>query len=244
MTSAAPPLRPGVLPKNDPRQYDGLVDDWWEPGGVFAMLHWLAASRADQLPAARNPGAVLVDIACGAGLFAPHAQRLGYRHLGVDLGLPGLGVARAHGVSVACADVTRLPLPDACADVVVAGEILEHVEQPEQVVSEACRVLRPGGTIVIDTIAATRWGRFTAVTVAERMPGGPPKRLHDPALFVNRSRLTEVFQQQGVPLTLHGLLPHPLDYLRWLLQRTRSVRLIKTRDTSGLFGGVGVKESL
>jgi len=60
---------------------------------------------------------------------------------------------------------------------------------------------------------------------------------------VNRSRLTEVFQQQGVPLTLHGLLPNPLDYLRWLLDRSRSVRLIKTRDTSGLFGGVGVKES-
>ena len=52
-------------PRNDPGRYDDLVDRWWEPRGPFAMLHW---------PAGR-PGAVLVDLGCGAGLQAPHGRR-------------------------------------------------------------------------------------------------------------------------------------------------------------------------
>ncbi len=62
-----------------------------------------------------------------------------------------------------------------------AGEILEHVADPSTVVSEACRVLRPGGTLVLDTINATWLGRFITVTVGERIPGGAPKGIHDPA---------------------------------------------------------------
>ena len=86
------------LRRNDLAQYDELAGQWWEASGGFAMLHWLAASRAGHIPPAASPGAILVDLACGGGLMAPYAARLGYRHVGVDLGLPGLRLAREHGV--------------------------------------------------------------------------------------------------------------------------------------------------
>jgi len=231
-----------VRPRNDPAQYDDLVDSWWDPAGDFAMLHWLAAARAAVLPPA-TAGALLVDIACGGGLLAPHVRRLGYRHVGVDLGEGATRTAAAHGLAVCRADATLLPLRDGCADVVVAGEVLEHVADPDAVVAEACRVLRPGGTVVLDTIAATRWGRFTAVTLAERLPGGPPPRLHDPALFVDRARLVRTFAEGGVALALTGLLPAPWDYLRWLRDRSRGVRLLRLGGTAGLFQGIGIKGS-
>ena len=79
-----------------------------------------------------------------------------------------------------------LPLRDAIGDVVTAGEILEHVADVPLVIAEACRVLRPGGLLVIDTIASTRLARVIAVGVAERIPGGAPRGIHDPALFVDR----------------------------------------------------------
>ena len=116
----------GARVLNDPRQYDGLVDEWWQPNGRFAMLHWLAESRARLLPPAQ-PGAMLIDVACGGGLLAEHVARTPYRHVGVDIGLPGLRVARAHGVDVTAGDARQLPFPDGCADVVVAGEVFEHV---------------------------------------------------------------------------------------------------------------------
>jgi 2-polyprenyl-6-hydroxyphenyl methylase/3-demethylubiquinone-9 3-methyltransferase len=235
-------VAPPVRPLNDPGQYDDLADQWWDTGGVFAMLHWLAAERARLVPPAVREHAVLLDIACGAGLLAPHVHPLGYRHVGVDIGRRGLELAAARGVLPVRADALRLPLADRCADVVVAGEVLEHVRDPYLLVEETCRVLRPGGTVVIDSIAAGRWGRFTAVTVAERIPGGPPPRLHDPALFVDPAGLRVAFARHGIRLRLHGLLPDPLDYLRWCRHRDRPVRMRRVPGTAGLFGGSGVQD--
>jgi SAM-dependent methyltransferase len=44
--------------------------------------------------------------------------------------------------------VTQVPLRTALADCVICTEVLEHVTEPEQCVSEAHRILKPGGTLV------------------------------------------------------------------------------------------------
>jgi 2-polyprenyl-6-hydroxyphenyl methylase/3-demethylubiquinone-9 3-methyltransferase len=227
--------------RNDPAQYDELVDQWWDPAGAFAMLHWLAAARAGHVPPAPSLGALLVDLACGGGLMAPHVARLGYRHVGVDLGLAGLQVARAHGVAVVGGSVLAVPLADGCADVVLAGEVLEHVADHAQVLRECARLLRPGGTLVVDAIAATRLADLVAVRIAERLPGGPPPGLHDPALFVDRAALTTTAEELGIDLRLTGLRPSVRDVLRWLSDSSRAVRMRPMRYSGVLFAGHGRK---
>ncbi len=230
-----------VRPRNDPRQYDDLLEHWWAPRGAFAMLHWISSARAELVPPATRDGALLVDLACGGGLMAPHVGRLGYRHLGLDLSAGSLRIAAGHGVAPVRADVTRLPLPSAVADVVVAGEVLEHVDDPDAVVADAIRVLRPGGTLVLDTIADTWWGRFSGITVAEHLPGGPPPRLHDGRLFVDRQGLVAQCARLGVDLVLTGLRLSATDYLAWLAGRRPDVRMLPTRSTAGLFQAHGTK---
>jgi 2-polyprenyl-6-hydroxyphenyl methylase/3-demethylubiquinone-9 3-methyltransferase len=231
------------LPRNDVRQYDALVGQWWEADGQFAMLHWLAKARAALIPPAVRPGAVLVDLGCGGGLLAPHVAGKGYRHVGVDLAESALRVAASHDVTPVRADVAGLPLADGCADVVSAGEILEHVTELSTVVAEACRILRPGGTLVLDTIARTAAARFVAVTVGERIPGGAPHGIHDPALFVDRRRLVAEAARHGVALTLRGIRPSAPGMVRWLAgRRDRPVRMVPTMSTAVIFQGRGVKQ--
>ena len=229
----------GRLPRNDLAQYDELADQWWEVSGGFAMLHWLAASRARSIPPAASSGGILVDLACGGGLMAPHVARLGYRHVGIDLGLPGLRLAREHGVLPIRASVLQVPLPDACTDVVVAGEILEHVEDDVAVLAECARLLRPGGTLVIDTIADTWLADLIAVRLFERIPGGPPPGIHDPTLFVDRRRLLAAADRFGIDLHLVGLRPSFREALAWRLGRRDTVRMKPVRSTAVLFAGYG-----
>jgi SAM-dependent methyltransferase len=47
------------------------------------------------------------------------------------------------------ADATELPIANSCADAVLLLEVIEHVAEPERVLAEAHRVLRPGGVIII-----------------------------------------------------------------------------------------------
>jgi 2-polyprenyl-6-hydroxyphenyl methylase/3-demethylubiquinone-9 3-methyltransferase len=227
--------------RNDPRQYDDLAGQWWDPRGTFAMLHWIAAARARLVPPAARPGAVLVDMGCGGGLLAPHVAGLGYRHIGVDLTRSALALASAHGVEAVRGDVAALPVADSVADVVCAGEILEHVVDLPRVVAEACRVLRPGGTLVVDTIASTRLAAWLVVRVAERLPGAAPPGLHDPALFVDRGRLVAECARRGVDLRLRGLRPSLAGMVAFKAGLAPSARMVPTRPTTVLFQGWGTK---
>lgn len=239
MPSATP-----TRPRNDIGQYDDLAAEWWAPGGQFAMLHWLAKARAALIPPAPRPHAVLVDLGCGGGLLAPHVAGKGYRHVGMDLVESALRHAVEHGVAAVRADVARLPLADACADAVSAGEILEHVTDLSTVVAEACRILRPGGVLVLDTLADTALARFVAVTVAERLPGGAPRGIHDPKLFVNRRRLVAECARHGVDVKLRGVRPAAAHTVRWLARGRRGeVPMVPTWSTAVLFQGRGVKTS-
>ena len=233
---------PRSRPPNDVGQYDNLVDEWWRPAGAFAMLHWLAEARAGLVPMAARGDAVLVDLGCGGGLLAPHVAGKGYRHVGVDLVPSALREASAHGVWPLRADLSSLPVADGCADVVSAGEVLEHVTDLRSVVAEACRILRPGGTLVVDTLADTRLCRFVAVTVAERI-GLSVRGIHDPSLFVSPKLLAAECARHGVRLRVRGIRPAALPLLRWMARRRGSVPMVATWSTAVLYQGSGTKES-
>jgi 2-polyprenyl-6-hydroxyphenyl methylase/3-demethylubiquinone-9 3-methyltransferase len=250
-TAARTQLR--VRPPNDPRQYDDLAAEWWQPDGAFAMLHWLAAARARLVPPASVPDAVLVDLGCGAGLLAPHLAGKGYRHVGVDLVRSALRQAAAHGVTPVNADAGAVPLADGIADVVAAGEVLEHVPDWPSAVAEACRLLRPGGTLVLDTLNANALSRLVAVRVAERFPG-VPRGIHDPRLFVDARALVAACAGHGVRLRVRGVRPAVPGLAWWLFRRAvpglnrggrggqPAPRIVPTWSTAVLYQGWGVKE--
>lgn len=226
--------------RNDLAQYDTLAAEWWRPGGVFAPLRGIAEARARLVPPAPHPDAVLVDLGCGGGLMADRIRSKGYLHVGVDLVASALGQARGHGVRPVRADVTALPLRDGCADVVCAGELLEHVNDVPATVAEACRILRPGGLLLLDTLNATRLARFVAVTVADRVAPSTAG-IHDPDLFVDPGVLRSECARHGVRLAVRGLRPELPALARWLVTRRGAVAMVPTFSAAVLYQGRGVK---
>ncbi|HEX2773433.1 MAG TPA: methyltransferase domain-containing protein [Micromonosporaceae bacterium] len=248
---ASHPPRTRLRPPNDLWQYDDLAGEWWRPDGAFALLHWLAEARARLIPSASRPGATLVDLGCGAGPLAPYVADKGYRHVGVDLVRSALEQAADHGLFPVQADATALPLADGCADVVSAGQVLEHVPQWPAAVAEACRVLRPGGLLVLDTLNDTALSRLLAVRLADRMPG-LPRGIHDPDLLVDARALLAECARHGVSLRLRGVRPRAWPLARWVARRAANrparlpgraaaTRIVPTWSTAVLYQGWGVK---
>nr|MBA2349928.1 methyltransferase domain-containing protein [Solirubrobacterales bacterium] len=157
---------------------------------------------------------------------------------GVDRNGAALAQAAARGVEPVQADVTAVPLPDGCAEVVIAGELIEHVEDLPGLISEIARLLAPGGVAVYDTINATFWARLSLVWVGERLPGGPPRHIHDPRLFVPPRRLAGLMNAHGLEVEEQfGLRVHPQSYVRFLRDRSVPVHMERIRSLAALYAG-------
>jgi SAM-dependent methyltransferase len=95
-----------------------------------------------------GPGRRVLDVGCRAGALT-EAYLPGNDVVGIDVDREALAEAAKLGLRTVWADAQRrLPFGDESFDVVVAGEVLEHLAHPRTLVEEAFRVLRPGGTLV------------------------------------------------------------------------------------------------
>jgi SAM-dependent methyltransferase len=95
-----------------------------------------------------GPGRRVLDIGCRYGALT-RSYLDGNEVVGVDVDREALAEAARLGIETHWADADApLAFPDASFDVVVTGELLEHIRDPAGLVAEAARVLRPGGRIV------------------------------------------------------------------------------------------------
>jgi SAM-dependent methyltransferase len=89
-------------------------------------------------------GSVL-DIGCGIGEFLRDYQT----SIGIDLNEPVVRHCVMSGYPCSVAGCYRLPFVDGAFDGVLASNLFEHLTDVAQAFSEAARVLKPGGTLVI-----------------------------------------------------------------------------------------------
>jgi SAM-dependent methyltransferase len=103
-----------------------------------------------------GPGRRVLDLGCRDGaLTREYAE--GNDVVGVDADREALAEAEKLGIETRWADLDQqLPFEDASFDVVVAGELLEHLRDPGRLVAEVRRVLRGGGTFVASVPNAYR----------------------------------------------------------------------------------------
>lgn len=95
-------------------------------------------------------GELLLDIGCGVGHLKHFVQDRFARYVGVDLvryeGFPS--ELEWIGSDL---NLREIPLPDECADAVVAVETIEHLENPRAFMREVVRLTKPGGFVVVTT---------------------------------------------------------------------------------------------
>jgi SAM-dependent methyltransferase len=103
-----------------------------------------------------GPGRRVLDLGCRDGALT-QAYAAGNEVVGVDADREALAEAERRGIETHWADLDGpLEFADASFDVVAAGELLEHLRDPQRVVAEIRRVLRPGGTFVASVPNAYR----------------------------------------------------------------------------------------
>jgi SAM-dependent methyltransferase len=95
-----------------------------------------------------RPGTAL-DVGAAGGGNTRVLRRLGWNAIALEYGPEGAQVAHERGLPTLRGDAAALPLADASLDLVVAFDVLEHLEDDDAAVREVRRVLRPGGRYLV-----------------------------------------------------------------------------------------------
>jgi SAM-dependent methyltransferase len=104
----------------------------------------------------KHHGEEVLEIGCGTGSDLLQFAKHGALATGIDLTTRHVELARKRVGAIAIvreADARNLPLEDESFDYVYSHGVLHHTDEPEQVVREMFRVLRPGGRINVHVYA-------------------------------------------------------------------------------------------
>jgi glycosyltransferase involved in cell wall biosynthesis len=179
------------------------------------ILRWL-----EQLPAGR-----LLDLGCSGGLISERARALGHRVVGVDvLELPE---ARGRFDRFIRADLDR-GLPEEVRqegpfDIVLAGDVLEHVREPGLVLEHARSVMVPGGALIASVPNFGHWYvRARAVLgILDYDQRGLLDRTH--VRFFTRRSIERELRQAGFKIVRMQVTGLPLDVLGRNGRKAKSV---------------------
>lgn len=193
--------------------YDELAEGWYT-----ATNHPIALLRAEN--AVRVPWIInqigshktVLDIGCGAGILTNALAKEGHTVFGIDLSAKSLEIAEQYDqtkkVTYQVANAYSLPYPDKSFDVVCAMDVLEHVEEPRLLISEASRVLVPGGLFFFHTFNRNPLSYLLIIKGVDWCVPNAPKNMHVYPLFIKPQELAEFCEEQDLQiLQLHGFRP-------------------------------------
>lgn len=166
----------------------------------------LDASRGATGSQQLNGGITVLDVGCGGGIFSESVARLPNtaKVIGLDPSEQVLAVARAHAkkdptlsskLRYVNSSIDNYS-PDQQFDLVTLFEVVEHVPYPAAFLETCMRHVRPGGWIVLSTIARTWSSWLTTKLVAEDLLHIVPRGTHDWHKYINEPEMRAFFEKQ------------------------------------------------
>ena len=117
-----------------------------------ARVHWICN---------KVTGTDVLDVGCSGGVVCILLGREGFQVTGIDRELEAIEAANKEleaedqrireSIRFVWASGAEIPFPPASFDTVILGEVIEHLIQPERLLDDVRRVLRPGGSVIITT---------------------------------------------------------------------------------------------
>jgi 2-polyprenyl-6-hydroxyphenyl methylase/3-demethylubiquinone-9 3-methyltransferase len=190
---------------------------WWDENGPFKPLHKINPVRLgyirnqiishfslDKKSLKALTGLKIADVGCGGGLICEPMARLGADVTAVDADENAIITAREHAkesgldidYSTGTAE-TLLSVHEGKFDVVLALEIVEHVNNINDFVKACTKLCKSGGIIIFSTINRTPKSFALGIVAAEYLLRWVPQGTHNWNKFVKPSELSSFIRKNN-----------------------------------------------
>ncbi|CAO3629271.1 unnamed protein product [Cunninghamella echinulata] len=206
-----------TIDASEVKKFSDISAQWWDPKGEFGMLQLLNPPRVgyvrDRLT--KEPSATpfkglrMLDIGCGGGLLSESLVRLGGDVIGADASYNNIQMAKLHArkdpqlwrgpgkIEYRHTTAEDLLAAQEQFDVVLAMEIIEHVNQPLAFLQTCAQLTKPGGSLFLSTMSRTPISYGLTVFLAEKVLGLVHDGTHDWSKYIKSQELKDAIISFG-----------------------------------------------
>jgi 2-polyprenyl-6-hydroxyphenyl methylase / 3-demethylubiquinone-9 3-methyltransferase len=218
-------------------KFEEMAATWWDEDGPMKVLHrfnpvrlrYIRDQAFKHFGTRSLEGLTIADVGCGGGVLCEPLARLGAQVTGLDPAEKNISVARHHArlselsIDYRTEHAEALVAQGQQFDIVLAMEVIEHVENPDFFVQSVSDLVKPGGLLFMATLNRTARSFAFAIIGAEYVLRWLPRGTHDWKKFVTPDEMRQMMMQQGLSvLDTHGVIYAPLQD-EWRLSRDRGV---------------------
>jgi len=232
-----------TVDKNEVNLFESIADEWWDETGSMSYLHDMSEIRTKFIvneiinnfnikkkkKILKNIN--ILDIGCGGGIASEPLSRLGANLTGIDESKELIKVAQHHAeemnlkIDYKNVSLENIVKKEKKFDVVIALELIEHVNNIDYFCELISRVMTSNGIIILSTINKTIISKLFVIDFAENLLKKIPKGTHSYEKFVSPKNIENVFLELNYKIkNIKGLTWVPFN--RWILSEITSVNYI------------------
>ncbi len=189
---------------------------WWNKEGPLKTLHDINPARVSYIKQyIALSGQRILDVGCGGGILSESLAEHGALVTGLDVEVDAINCAQEHAqrldlsVEYVCQPIESFNANS--FDAITCMEMLEHVQDPAEVIKHCSRLLKAGGYLFLSTLNRTLKAYASVIVGAEYLLNLLPRQTHDYDKFIKPSELANMIRASGLEAVgLSGLGYNPI----------------------------------
>lgn len=183
----------------------------------------------------------LLDIGAATGFFMNIAKKRGFEVTGVELSNFAAEKGRNAGLNVISGDLLSQKFPSDSFDVITMFDVIEHVPNPKEIMTEVYRILKKGGYVLVNTPdSESLWARVLGEHWQLIVP---PEHIN----YFSPKNFGNYLEQNGFKVLVNSKIgkKFTLQYVIKTLYKWTSLRIFLTKaNSSGLLSRIYVPINL
>lgn len=188
-------------------KFSKLADKWWDLQGPFKILHQINPVRLEYIKNQIGEDIKkmhLLDLGCGGGIVSLPLEKMGAKVTALDASKENIEAAKFQAkkkkskINFICSPIEK---HKKSYDAIICLELVEHVDNVEEFISNTVKNLQQGGKIIFSTLNRNPKSYLLSIGIAEYVLRWVDKGTHDYTKFIKPSELVKMLERNNIKVT-------------------------------------------
>ena len=206
------------IDKSEIENFDNYAHEWWNKRGPYKFIHLLTPLRLKYiLNNLKLKGSRVLDLGCGGGLLCEAMANSGADVFGIDASLKTIEIAKKHAneqnlkIEYENTDIESFKYKEKF-DAVICFELIEHVPNPNELIKQISKLIKPNGKLFLSTINRNLFSFMLAKVAAEYLLNIIPRGTHTYEKFIKPSEIRQMLESNNLSISdVQGLKFNPIS---------------------------------